>query len=111
MPPRAVMAQDEAPLNSFIGWAGEFAGGVLGSAVEEGLVFLGYPYLSQLALRPEYRLASEIIAGEMTRKWIEFRSVSNSKDKTEKIKDLATLVKDKYHLPDHFYAILRSVGG
>jgi phage-related protein (TIGR01555 family) len=101
------MAQDEAPLDSFIGWAG----GIIGSsAVEEGLVFLGYPYLSQLALRPEYRFASEIIAGEMTRKWIEFRSVSSSKDKTEKIKDLATLVKDKYHLPDHFYQVLRDDG-
>jgi len=39
-------------------------------AFSEGLGFLGYPYLSELAQRPEYRRITEIIAGEATRKWI-----------------------------------------
>lgn len=39
------------------------------SALQQGVAFLGYPFLAQLALRPEYRRISEIIAKEMTRKW------------------------------------------
>jgi hypothetical protein len=38
----------------------------------EGLLFLGYPYLSELAQRPEYRVISETIADDATRKWIDF---------------------------------------
>ena len=38
----------------------------------EGQAFLGYPYLSELAQRPEYRRPAEILAKEMTRKWIRF---------------------------------------
>ncbi|MBI1213639.1 MAG: DUF1073 domain-containing protein [Alphaproteobacteria bacterium] len=41
---------------------------------EEGLTFLGYPYLSQLAQRAEYRRISETIATEMTRKWMQLQS-------------------------------------
>lgn len=38
----------------------------------EGLLFLGYPYLAELAQRPEYRVISETIADDATRKWIDF---------------------------------------
>ena len=37
---------------------------------QEGIGFFGYPYLTQLTQRPEYRRASEVIAEEMTRKWL-----------------------------------------
>lgn len=61
------------------------AGGLLSNFASEGLLFLGYPYLAELAQRPEYRLLSEIRAEEMTRKWIEFRGTDdesmNEKDK------------------------------
>lgn len=77
MPPkrrRLRMAQDNALVsnNDFASraWA---AGGIFGNAVSEGLLFLGYPYLSELAQRPEYRLFGEIRAEEMTRKWTSFR--------------------------------------
>jgi phage-related protein (TIGR01555 family) len=43
----------------------------------EGLVFPGYAYLSELTLRPEYRVMSQVIATEMTRKWITFQSTAD----------------------------------
>ena len=60
------------------------AGGLLGNAVSEGLLFLGYPYLSELAQRPEFRLFGEIRAEEMTRRWTEFRG---TEDESVKQKD------------------------
>jgi len=44
----------------------------------EGQYFLGYPYLAELAQRPEYRHISETIAGLMTRKWIKLISASDT---------------------------------
>lgn len=71
-------------------WAsGQWAGSVLNSVGSEGLLFLGYPYLAELAQRPEYRVISETIATEMTRKWIRFKgSGTGEDDKAEKIKEL-----------------------
>jgi uncharacterized protein len=48
------------------------AGGVIQGITGEGLLFLGYPYLAELAQRPEYRVISETIADDATRKWIDF---------------------------------------
>lgn len=58
--------------------------GELGSA---GLYWLGYPYLSELAQRAEYRNISQVFAEEMTREWIKF-SVTGDKDKTKKIREI-----------------------
>ena len=63
IPNGQAMAMDEFPGSS---WAGGIAG-----LVEEGQAFLGYPELSLLAQRAEYRRASEVTATEMTRKWID----------------------------------------
>jgi|WetSurMetagenome_2_1015567.scaffolds.fasta_scaffold00813_18 uncharacterized protein len=57
------------------------AGGMLGNVASEGLLFLGYPYLSELAQRPEYRLFGEIRAEEMTRRWTEFRGTKDESTK------------------------------
>jgi len=71
IPPGGGMAMDNA-LVSNTNFAGDqWLNGGDGFA-EEGLVFLGYPYLSQLAERTEYRNASETIADDATRKWIDF---------------------------------------
>lgn len=69
MPPEGTrMAMDEN-----MTWAsGEWAATVLQGVTSEGLLFLGYPYLSELAQRPEYRVISETIADDATRKWIDF---------------------------------------
>ena len=59
--PAPSMAQDSA-MGSALGWAGGFANQVFA----EGLEFLGYPYLAELAQRPEYRVITDTIATEMT---------------------------------------------
>lgn len=86
------MAFDEAAFPALNSW-------VLNSyanlAFVEGYTFLGYPYLSQLAQVPEYRLIGETIATEATRKWIEVKSRSEDKnDETEgKIEELEAELK------------------
>ena len=80
-------APDMAADSQIVG-ASAWAGGYYGYAFTEGLEFLGYPYLSELAQRPEYRRMVEVIATEMTRKWIELKASGND-DKTEKIKAIA----------------------
>jgi hypothetical protein len=62
-------------------------GGVLQSALHEGLYFMGYPYLAQLAQRAEYRHACEIWAEHTTRKWIKLRGPD---DKVKAINDELT---------------------
>jgi phage-related protein (TIGR01555 family) len=77
------LAMDSA-VNGVQSWANSFA---LNGYFSEGITFLGYAYLSELAQRPEYRVISETIASEMTRKWIRFTS-NDGKDKSAKIKKL-----------------------
>jgi phage-related protein (TIGR01555 family) len=67
-------------------WIGDFAQGVFASIGAEGLLFPGYPYLSQLAQRPEYRVISETIADDATRKWIDFEVTGNEEAGADKEK-------------------------
>lgn len=89
IPPSGGMAMDETLIETNE-WAVNawLQGGLLDSALSEGLAFLGFPYLSELAQRPEYRIISETMATEMTRMWIRFRAASEDQDKTERIKEL-----------------------
>ena len=49
--------------------------------------FVGFPYLAQLATRPEYRAFSSALSTEITRKWIKFTSTQTDGDNhNEKIK-------------------------
>ena len=57
----------------------------ISAAYAEGVQFMGYQYLSELTQRAEYRRPSEIIAKEMTRKWLKLQAVGEE-DKSEKIK-------------------------
>ncbi|MFL9998462.1 DUF1073 domain-containing protein [Paraburkholderia sediminicola] len=50
----------------------------------EGRGFLGYPYLVELTQRPEYRRPAEILAKEMTRKWIRLQSTGDE-DRSAKL--------------------------
>lgn len=89
-PPPGVVPEDgkllanDSQITAVSGWAGHGAG-YYGYAFGEGLAFLGYPYLAELAQRPEYRRIVEVIATEMTRKWIRLTSKDESAD-SEKIK-------------------------
>lgn len=63
-------------------WSGQNATAFFGglayiSAYQEGLAFPGYPFLAELAQRPEYRRISETLAMEMTRKWIKITSTGH----------------------------------
>lgn len=53
------------------------SGGMLPNDASEGMLFLGYSYLSELTQRPEFRLFGEIMSEEMTRKWIDFRGTDD----------------------------------
>lgn len=64
-------------------WAEAAFNGIAG----EGLLFLGYPYLSELAQRPEYRTITETIADDATRKWIDFEVTGSDEDKERARKD------------------------
>lgn len=65
------------------------------SMIAEGQIFLGFPLLSELAQRPEFRTISNIFATEMTRKWIRFKGTGGKDgiDKTERIKQLEAAFK------------------
>lgn len=77
----AQIAQDEAVAQS-LNWA---ADGYANYALDEGVAFLGYPYLASLAQRAEYRKIVDVIATEMTRKWIRF-TAWGEEDKGDRIK-------------------------
>lgn len=82
VPATATLAQDSdlAAIASYgtTEWAASAAGYAYNSAFFEGVTFLGYTYLAQLAQRPEYRKISERIATDMTRKWIKLKASSAS---------------------------------
>lgn len=73
-------------------WSGNLAQFGESFAPWDGFSFMGYALLSELAQIPEFRRPSEILANDMTRKWVKIVSVSNS-DKTELIKDLEDEIK------------------
>ncbi len=75
------LAMDESPsLQSAYTWANNT---ILSGAFDEGIGFLGYPYLAQLSQRAEYRTPCERLAKEMTRKWI--RVTAAGDDLQEKV--------------------------
>ena len=90
--------------NNDFSWASQAFLAGIGAAYQEGLVFPGYTYLAELAQRPEYRVLSEIIAEEMTRKWIKITSKSDDEDKTDKIREL-TDAMDKLKIREAFQQV------
>lgn len=68
----ATLAMDSS-LEAQVGWA---ANSIYAGAFQQGVTFMGYPYLSELATRAEYRRISETVATEMTRKWIKIKAAS-----------------------------------
>jgi phage-related protein (TIGR01555 family) len=82
VPAGVSIAMDDAGYGAS-GWAQP---GWLGSAAfAEGQTFLGYPELSLLAQRPEYRIIIDNLATEMTRKWVKIRAKGDGEDKAERI--------------------------
>lgn len=99
------MAMDDA-FSTSVGWspAGYDGTGLMG----EGLYFFGYPYLSELAQRPEYRRISETIAQEMTRKWIRVTATGED-DKSDRIAGI-TAALERFGVRDKFREIAEQDG-
>ena len=86
------IAMDDAMVPNY-GWA-------MNSAFAEGMEFFGYSYLAELTQRAEYRRPTEIVAKNMTRKWIKF-TVEGDDDKTDKLDEIKKMfdilqVQDKF---------------
>ncbi len=76
------LAMDQSPwdqVNQAWSW-----GSSLHGTWAEGIGFMGYPYLAELSQRSEYRQPSEVMAEEMTRKWITLKAVGKE-NKDERI--------------------------
>jgi uncharacterized protein len=63
--------------------------------------WLGYPYLAELAVRPEYRRMTEAYARESTRKWLKFSARSDA-DKADKVEQIEEFF-DQIRVRDHFH--------
>jgi len=87
-PPGVVPEKNKLAMDAAIDGYGQWA--MNSSLFAEGQAFLGYPYLSELSQRPEYRVISETWAQEMTRKWIRFVSTGDGdiEDKSDKLKSI-----------------------
>jgi len=86
------LAQDDAMANHY----------AFLNQAQMGMGFMGYPFLSELTQRAEYRDMSERLANEMVRKWIRLKSASDQ-GKAEEIKIIAKKLKD-YGIRDLFRA-------
>lgn len=92
MPANGGMAMDRA-ITDLYGFASE-------GTMAEGLAFLGYPYLAELAQRAEYRVASEIYAKEQTRRWVRLHA-SGDKAKNDRLAQLRDAM-DRMGVQDAF---------
>jgi len=84
--PASALAMDSAEQTVYA-WATQAS-----IAYGEGQAFLGYPYLTQLAQRPEFRQISSIWAKEMTRRWIKVTSAGGEADE-QKIKAIEEVMR------------------
>lgn len=83
-------------------WAGN-------SFWNEGLGFLGYSYLAQLSQRAEYRKPVEILAKNMTQKWVKLHSTSKKDKKADKLERLNQLMED-FNIRQLFRSALQAEG-
>lgn len=103
------LAMDDASgadINAAWSWAGNLA---YHGMWAEGIGFMGYPYLAELSQRSEYRVPCEVIAEEMTRKWITISSTSEGEEETEKVKELNESV-ERFQLREVFERALALEG-
>ncbi len=86
--PAMLTANDDGsalPINS---WFNSFGG------YGASLGFKGYPYLATLAQLNEYYMPCEVIAEEMTRRWLMFTTVGERKKDKKKAEKIAAITKE-----------------
>lgn len=91
-PGAGYMALDSAPCNALYAYANQSA--LCGQG------FPGYPYLSELTQRSEYRSPTETTATEMTRKWIKITAQGDG-DNSAKIEEIDAWFR-KHNIRDLF---------
>jgi phage-related protein (TIGR01555 family) len=91
------MAMDDA-YGGIAQWA---TMGLAGWGLSSLQAFRGYPYLAELAQRSEYRRGVEILAKEMTRKWIKLHSKSGDENKDDFLGKLNDRI-EKFHVKSVF---------
>ena len=79
-----------------------------GTSLTEGMFWLGFPYLAELAQRTEYRRISETIAKDMTRRWFRLQATGED-DKTDKIAQLEECIK--HHKLQEKFTLLALLDG
>lgn len=100
--PDDTMAMDYDPgITSAYSWAGN-------GAFSEGIGFMGFPYLSELSQRPEYRMISETFAREMTRKWIKI-TAKGDKSKADKVQAIEEAL-DRFNVQQLFRELIEHDG-
>jgi len=94
-PPKGVVPKDAPKLamDNAAGYSGWASNAAYGMSFTEGSAFLGYPRLSEMAQTAEYRLISDVIADEASRKWIVIKSKSDDKGKADEIQELEDELK------------------
>lgn len=97
LPSGAKMAMDDAASGLYT-WA---AASQYGGYNQAQLRFPGYAILAELAQQPEYRRGAEVIAEEMTRKWI--RLTTGGEDKADRISGIMAAL-DRYRVQEVFRA-------
>jgi uncharacterized protein len=85
LPPQRMQMAQDAALSSNLAFSSQqwISGGEFESLPGEGLLFLGFTFLSELAQRPEFRVMAETIADDATRKWIDFDVVGDEQQQKE----------------------------
>ncbi|MFT8952992.1 MAG: DUF1073 domain-containing protein [Gluconobacter sp.] len=78
----AMDGDDLALVGDMTGWAAT-ASPIMRDYFEDGLAFLGYPQLAQMAQRAEFRKPCEVIAREAAREWVEIRSDKQGGDEKD----------------------------
>lgn len=102
VPPNTKLAMDEAVVG-FSDWAaGAWGQNVVQSMFWEGQEFLGYPYLSVLGQRAEYRAIVETIATESMRKGYKVQAADPELDKTDRIRELTDYMANHLKVQEHF---------
>jgi hypothetical protein len=83
----AKVALDSAGAIQINSWAAQQ---VINGSIANGQAFMGYTLLSEMAQRPEFRRLSEVLAVEMTRKWIKLQAAKKeqAESKADKIREL-----------------------
>lgn len=84
IPTGARLALDSTLVSGAVGPSTQWAAAAIAQSFAQGVQFLGYPYLAELAQRPEYRVISQTIAEEMTRKWLKFEAKGEDQKETRR---------------------------